>query len=193
MALFSCNVGLSYAANPLKCISNNTGEIENRFTDNKDGTATDNYTGLIWRRCNLTQEWNEATSSCENFVAKYNWKETLQQIDLFNQDQISKQLDGDWRLPNIKEQASVLNLQCIYPALDTTIFPDPVPVVWTSTPISFRVTSEEIYDVNDPTLITGYTDKNLIWIVNTSTAKDSWDTWERESYGAMLVRGTSTR
>jgi len=65
---------------------------ELRFTDNGDGTMTDNLTGLMWTKnanlSNSTMTWDEALDYCNNLT-----------------------LGGysDWRLPNINELESLFN------------------------------------------------------------------------------------
>jgi len=65
---------------------------EPRFTDNGDGTMTDNLTGLMWtKNANLpngTMNWNQAIDFCNNLT-----------------------LGGytDWRLPNVNELESLIN------------------------------------------------------------------------------------
>ena len=74
-----------------------------RFTDNGDGTVTDNLTGLMWLKdggC-LKKRWNDALNilldfnvnperySCSEYAAQY----------------------SDWRLPNVKELESMVNFE----------------------------------------------------------------------------------
>jgi len=73
---------------------------------NNDGTVTDKSNGLIWQQetGNNGQPmiWKEALSYCENLtLAGYK----------------------DWRLPNIKELTSILDLTRNNPAIDTEYFP----------------------------------------------------------------------
>ncbi|MBN1766883.1 MAG: DUF1566 domain-containing protein [Prolixibacteraceae bacterium] len=61
-----------------------------RFEDNGDGTVSDKTTGLMWQKGdNPRMNWFEALKFCQNFeLAGY----------------------SDWRLPNIKELNTILNL-----------------------------------------------------------------------------------
>jgi len=70
-----------------------------RFTDNNDGTVTDNLTGLIWLKnanCFGWQTWTEALSDCNNLASGScgltDWSSA-----------------GDWRLPNVNELHSLVD------------------------------------------------------------------------------------
>ncbi len=97
------------------------------FTDNNDGTVTDNNTGLIWQQKddNNSYYWHEATGTEDE---DYN-PDTLNICgDLY--------LGGfdDWRLPTIKELTDIVNYGRHNPGIDTTYFPDTNSSdYWTST------------------------------------------------------------
>ena len=78
-----------------------------RFTDNTDGTVTDNLTGLIWLKdANRfgPRNWAEALSDCNNLAH-----------DGVNLTDGSSA--GDWRLPNIRELHSLIDFSNYDPAL----------------------------------------------------------------------------
>jgi hypothetical protein len=78
-----------------------------RFTDNDDGTVTDNLTGLIWLRdANRfsTRLWFDALNACNSLAADG--------VDLRDGS-----TPGDWRLPNRKEMLSLVDLGNHHPAL----------------------------------------------------------------------------
>ncbi|MBU5612947.1 Lcl C-terminal domain-containing protein [Geomonas azotofigens] len=80
-----------------------------RFTDNNDGTVTDNLTGLIWLRqanCYALQFWSDALSLAKNLHSGM--------CDLSDLS-----VAGDWRLPNILELESLVDISNINPALPT--------------------------------------------------------------------------
>jgi len=60
-----------------------------KFTDNGNGTITDNATGLMWTKTSMPGgTWYDAINTCENLtLAGYT----------------------DWRLPNIKELESIVD------------------------------------------------------------------------------------
>jgi hypothetical protein len=73
-----------------------------RFTDNGDGTITDNLTGLTWLKdagCLGRQDWASALAAA-NALADGNLACAL----------TDGSVAGDWRLPNRNEIASLLNL-----------------------------------------------------------------------------------
>ena len=74
------------------------------FTDNDDGTVTDNMTGLMWQQVDddRRKNWEGALEYCES-------------LDLAGHT--------DWRLPQIKELNSIVDYTRTYPAIDTTYFP----------------------------------------------------------------------
>jgi hypothetical protein len=78
-----------------------------RFTDNSNGTVTDNLTGLIWlKNANGfgVRTWATALTDCA----------TLNNGDLGLSDGSA---EGDWRLPNVKELYSLIDLGRFNPAL----------------------------------------------------------------------------
>ncbi len=87
----------------------------NNFTDNGDGTVTDNVTGLMWQQQDddVQRTWDDAVNYSENLsFAGYN----------------------DWRLPNTKELKSIVLYDGSSPSVDTIYFPNTKPSnYWTST------------------------------------------------------------
>lgn len=78
-------------------------EADNDFTDNGDGTITDEATGLMWMQddAGLALEWDEALAYAEDYeYAGYD----------------------DWRLPDVKELQSIVDYSGSYPAIDQSYF-----------------------------------------------------------------------
>lgn len=86
------------------------------YTDNKDGTITDEVTKLIW------QQGVPAT--------RYNWvkaKEYCKDLALADYN--------DWRLPSIIELVSVVDLSQLISTFNHTYFPStPSDMFWSSSP-----------------------------------------------------------
>ena len=80
-----------------------------RFTDNGDGTVTDNLTSLIWLKNASAfgqQTWAAALLTCNNLAAG-----TAGLSD--------GSTAGQWRLPNVKELQSLIDFSNVNPALPT--------------------------------------------------------------------------
>jgi hypothetical protein len=78
-----------------------------RFTDNGNGTVTDNLTGLIWLKnadCWGSINWNTAIDN-SNALASGSCGLT------------DGSVAGDWRLPNLRELYSLVDFSQVYPAL----------------------------------------------------------------------------
>ena len=102
---------------------------DHRFTV-ANGMVTDTKTGLIWKLCSEGQ----AGADCSVGAAKtYRWKRALLQAKAVN----VKGFAGyrDWRLPNIKELRSIVEYQCVSPAINTMIFANAISnIYWSSSP-----------------------------------------------------------
>ncbi len=87
------------------------------YTDNGDGTVTDNVTGLMWQKQDdgNWRAWSDAGTYCSSLGAG---------------------LHSDWRLPGIKELMSIVNYGIPYPAptINSTYFPNTnASFYWSST------------------------------------------------------------
>lgn len=67
-----------------------------------DQEVIDNTTGLIWRRCAEGMQWDGST--CLGTASGYMFQEALQQADL-----VKYNSGKNWRLPNLKELASLVD------------------------------------------------------------------------------------
>ncbi|MDB4442342.1 DUF1566 domain-containing protein [bacterium] len=91
---------ISYTSNDDGKLQNGVAWPDPRFTDNGDGTVTDKLTGLIWLKdltCIGLGEWLDAFNECD----------ALKSGDCGLTDGSS---EGDWRLPNIRELYSLIDL-----------------------------------------------------------------------------------
>lgn len=71
--------------------------VDANFTDNGDGTVTDNRTSLTWKRCAENQTWTGAT--CTGDKVWFLAEDALKMTSNFANH-------TDWRLPTIEELKS---------------------------------------------------------------------------------------
>ncbi len=92
--------------------------------ENLDGTVTDSSTGLTWARCAVGMSWSGGR--CINAASSVTWQSALA---------AASSAGADWRLPNAKELASLVDSRCALPALNGQKFPDtPAASFWSATP-----------------------------------------------------------
>ena len=81
------------------------------FTVNQDGTVTDNRTKLVWKQCLEGLSGADcATGTASTFTCDKALQHAASQTG--------------WRLPNIKELASIVELKCVDPAINLAVFPN---------------------------------------------------------------------
>ena len=90
---------------------------DSRYTDNGDSTITDNQTGLMWKQC--IEGISNGVGTCDSGIAEN--VEYTDAISLANSTTFATH--SDWRLPNLKELASLVEVACAYPAINSTLFP----------------------------------------------------------------------
>ena len=99
-----------------------------RFTDNEDGTVTDNLTGLIWLKDANCIATYDATSSGSEFDndgtvgdGRVTWEHALDFVAGMNDGIYADCNAGqtDWRLPNVKELQSLIDYGNCSPCLPT--------------------------------------------------------------------------
>jgi hypothetical protein len=98
------------------------------FIDNGDGTATNATLNLVWMRCSIGQSWENET--CTGDATELSWQQAL--VAAHGYEFADK---SGWRLPNIKELASLTERACVRPAINEIFFPNTSSDdYWTSTP-----------------------------------------------------------
>lgn len=112
---------LSYTANDDGAYQKGYPKRGARFTDNGDGTITDNGTGLMWVKDpenDLPAPWPGACA----------WE-----LAIMRCESLTFAGHSDWRLPNINELLSILDYSRYSPAVDPTFFPNTInDYYWTS-------------------------------------------------------------
>jgi len=102
-----------------------------RFAVNSaQGTVLDKKTGLTWKRC---EEGSSGTDcATRTGLGSMIWSQALSHAT-------ASTFAGykDWRLPNVKELESLVEVACDIPAINTTVFPrTPSGPFWTSSPFA---------------------------------------------------------
>lgn len=89
------------------------------FEDHGDGTLTDRRTGLTWSRCSAGQVWRSGT--CAESASEFDWDAAEAYVrgvndrgDLFY---------ADWRVPSLRELASISEVNCRDPRINVDAFP----------------------------------------------------------------------
>ena len=128
------------------------------------GEALDLVTSLVWQRCEMNRVINDQNTvdvlddTCDeppenqdddttnNTQLTFNWLQATERAEL----------EGNgYRIPNLKELSSLLELACFNPAIDPDVFPGATQgPAWTSTPHAdegFEVWSIDFSGGNDQT------------------------------------------
>jgi hypothetical protein len=83
----------------------------------------DSKTQLIWARCTVGQSWNGST--CAGSATTMTHEAALNHAAT----------QSGWRLPNVKELASLADKGCLSPTIDASVFPNTIDTAyWTSSP-----------------------------------------------------------
>ncbi len=158
-----------------------------RFTDNGDGTVTDNLTGLMWLK----------DGGC---MGRNSWNNALNVVSDFNINSVKYNCVGytanytDWRLPNVRELESLLNYGEVNPAiwLNTEGFSNIKGYYyWSSTHLSKATSMVSVTD-RDFRFNSKYNWRTRInssaWIINMSDGKSTIGNGSY-SYYVLPVRG----
>ncbi len=126
----------SYAPNDDGDLQSGLALATPRFTDNGDGTATDNSTGLVWMQNAGSigaSPWADAVQSCNTLTHG-------------SYDIMDGSYAGDWRLPNIRELLSLVDFGHYYYALpDGHPFINLINNYWSSTSYAGNPNNNALY------------------------------------------------
>jgi len=143
-ACFSIQIAI---ADESTCISGFPGHYADRYNELSDGNIHDKMTDLVWKRCVEGSEWDSEKQQCnyplnsENepdlTKMQFTWQEALTYAQ---NDSIKAE---KWRVPDIKELASLLDYSCLSInspfAIDTKLFDlvnNGLRVFWSASPLT---------------------------------------------------------
>jgi len=89
-------------------------ESPTNYTDNRDGTISDNYTGLVWIKCTQGMSGSDCKSGSPSLRV---WSKARTECD-----DLTFAGKTDWRLPTLKELQSIVNSKEYDPAINKTFF-----------------------------------------------------------------------
>jgi len=101
----------------------------------------DLVTGLTWTRCPLGYSFDPSITGCvekSGATRILGWKDAIaKSVDPAGDGTGSYLGKTSWRVPNIKELASIIEHGCLSPSVNKIVFPNtPVGAYWTNSPIS---------------------------------------------------------
>jgi hypothetical protein len=100
-----------------------------RFEDNGDGTVTDRRSRLTWVRCSAMQ--TESGKGCTGAAGTFTWDQARAYAAGVNQAGVY--FFNDWRLPSLRELATMTERGCDNPRVDPDVFPGtPAAFYWTA-------------------------------------------------------------
>lgn len=101
-----------------------------RFDDHRDGTVTDRSTRLMWMRCAAGQAWQ--AERCVGTASRHDWLAAQREAEQVNRS--GRHFYADWRVPQVRELATLAERRCADPRIDLAQFPDtPAAAFWTAT------------------------------------------------------------
>lgn len=106
-----------------------------RYRQQDDGSIVDTETGLMWRAC---LEGVAGKACDEGEPLELTWAEALAYVPTVNSEG-GFAGHTDWRMPNIRELGTLIELQCVGPAINLAVFPNAASAdVWSSSPAHFH-------------------------------------------------------
>lgn len=142
-----------------------------RFTISGE-EVTDKRTGLVWKRCSEGQTLSG--NSCIDTAAGYTHEQALARAKSAN----TADSATGWRLPNVKELASLADRGCQSPAIDSTAFPGTSSPwwYWSSSPLVSNSYYAWVFDFENGVVGSGYYDRYIhgkVRLVRTNSPEGS--------------------
>lgn len=145
--LLGAGLMFSMVANAQTCKNSINARTPNdRLLAVNESVILDAKTGIYWSKCLEGQTLNG--DFCQGEPTLMTWQEALQHAKQLN-DAGGLYGKADWRLPNIKELASIIENQCHSPAINNNSFPaTPSFGHWSSTASVANGESKEAYAID---------------------------------------------
>ena len=136
-----------------------------RFTINSDGTVADNLTGLVWlENASCTAFFSGDTTAQNN----RSWSNALTAANSLESGYCGLtdgSIAGDWRLPNVREMHSLIDLSQYDPALPTNPFTGvQSSYYWSSTTNAENTNEAWFVRLNDGYVNYGSKDGNTFYV-----------------------------
>lgn len=112
--------------NEIMCVSSaGSSASQPSYTNNGNGTITDNVTGLVWEQCT---EGLSGSNCSAGTATQYTWQAALNRCNALSL------ATKTWRLPNVNELRSIADYSKKNPAVNSTYFPGTLSAYyWSST------------------------------------------------------------
>ncbi len=113
-----------------------------RFDDQGDGTVIDRATKLMWMKCVLGQ--TPAAGGCAGNAIAPTWDDAKAEAQALNRG--GRLFFSDWRLPQVRELATITEPACENPRTNVAVFPATPPAPhWTATSRAGAASTTTIY------------------------------------------------
>ncbi len=118
--------------------------ISRGYTNNADGTVTDQATGLIWQRCSIGQTFT--FTGCSGSASTMNWSTAGSTCASLNF------AGRSWRLPSYEELETLVDYSVANPNINSIAFPNtPGNFYWSSTTYPENTNLARITDMGSGT------------------------------------------
>ncbi len=93
------------------------------FVQNTDGTVTHTPTGLIWQACSAGQTFEPSFGTCLGEAKTFQWQDDNDEKN--SAINMTSDFAGqtDWRIPNLAELRSLVDLKKYQPTVNKSLFP----------------------------------------------------------------------